>query len=264
TRIVSILDYMHNRGALHPELPDYDGGAIWLQPDIDATLAADAGGPTPPAPVAEVDLNGHGTHVAGIAASNGLATGNGLPAQRYVGVAPVAGIIAIQGTHGDATFTDSDVIAGCRFAVDEGSRLGRPVVANLSLGSNSGPHDGTSDLEVALDDLFPADQPGRAIVIASGNEGGRDQHAGGWALAGAATVPVELSTSAQPDAQLAFELWHTGTFALTVISPAGHHYGPVRPGTAFNGAMTPEGQVLVDNGASSGPRADGRQPASIV
>jgi subtilisin family serine protease len=170
-----------------------------------------------------LDALGHGTHVTGIAASNGLATGNGLPAQRYVGVAPAAGIIAIQGTHGDATFTDSDVIAGCRFAVDEGSRLGRPVVANLSLGSNSGPHDGTSDLEVALDDLFPADQPGRAIVIASGNEGGRDQHAGGWALAGAATVPVELSTSAQPDAQLAFELWHTGTFALTVISPAGHH-----------------------------------------
>ena len=264
TRVLAILDYMHPRGDLHPELPDYNGGAIWLEADIDATLAAEAAGAPPMMPVAEQDTNGHGTHVTGIAASNGLATGNGLPAQRYVGVAPVAGIIAIQGTHGDATFTDSDVIAGCRFAVDEGSRLGRPVVANLSLGSNSGPHDGTSDLEVALDDLFPADQPGRAIVIASGNEGGRDQHAGGWALAGAATVPVELSTSAQPDAQLAFELWHTGTFALTVISPAGHHYGPVRPGTAFNGAMTPEGQVLVDNGASSGPRADGRQPASIV
>lgn len=264
TRVVAILDYMHARGDLHLELPDYNGGAVWLQQDIDATLAAEAAGMAPAMPVTEQDTNGHGTHVSGIAASNGLATGSGLPAQRYVGVAPGAGIVAVQGTHGDATFTDSDVIAGCRFAVDQGNRLGRPVVANLSLGSNSGPHDGTSDLEAALDALFPADQPGRAIVIASGNEGGRDQHAGGWALDGAITLPVETSTSSQPDAQLAFELWHTGTFAVTVVSPTGHHYGPAQPGTAFNGPTTPEGQVLIDNGASSGPRGDGRQPASVV
>lgn len=264
TRIVSILDYMHNRGALHPELPDYDGGAIWLQPDIDATLAADAGGPTPPAPVAEVDLNGHGTHVAGIAASNGLATGNGLPAGRYVGVAPGAGLVVVQGTHGDATFTDSDVIAGCRFAVDEGARLGMPVVANLSLGSNSGPHDGTSDLEVALDALFPADQPGRALVVAAGNEGGRDQHAGAWALDGRVTIDVQNPSSSLPDAQLAFEIWRTGSFSITVVSPAGHRYGPVKSGTSFNGPSSREGQVLVDNGASSAPRADGRQPASVT
>ncbi|MCU1277560.1 MAG: hypothetical protein JWM53_1106, partial [bacterium] len=144
TRIAAILDYMHARGDLHPELPDYNGGAVWLSADIDATLAA-TGGMAPTNAVTEIDTNGHGTHVAGIAASNGLATGNGLPAGRYVGVAPGAGIIAIQGTHGDATFTDSDVIAGCRFAVDQAQRLGRPVVANLSLGSNAGPHDGTSD-----------------------------------------------------------------------------------------------------------------------
>ena len=265
TRVAAILDYMHPRGDLHPELPDYNGGAVWLQPDVDATLAAEAAG-TPPAAdaVTEHDTNGHGTHVTGIATSNGLATGNGLPAGRYVGVAPAAGIIAIQGTHGDATFTDSDVIAGCRFAVDQGERLGRPVVANLSLGSNTGPHDGSSDLELALDALFPADQPGRALVVASGNEGGRDQHAGGWALHGRVTLPVETSPSSQPDAQLAFELWHTGSFAITVVSPAGHRYGPVHAGDVLNGPMTPEGTVLVDNGASSGPRADGRQPASVV
>ena len=264
TRVAAILDYMHERSNLHPELPDYNGGAVWLQPDIDATLAADGTGTQPAVAVAEQDTNGHGTHVAGIAASNGLATGNGLPAGRYVGVAPGAGIIAVQGTHGDATFTDSDVIAGCRFAVDEAQRLGRPVVANLSLGSNTGPHDGTSDLEAALDQLFPADQPGRALVIAAGNEGGRDQHAGAWALDGSVTSVVDLSPSSQADAQLAFEVWHTGTFAISVVSPAGHHYGPVAPGVVFNGPMTSEGEVLVDNGASSGPRPDGRQAASIV
>ncbi len=264
TRVAAILDYVHPRADLHPELPDYNGGALWLQSDIDATLAAEAAGTPLAMPVAEQDTNGHGTHVIGIATSNGLATGHGLPAHRYVGIAPAAGIIAVQGTHGDATFTDSDVIAGCRFAVEQAARLGRPVVANLSLGSNSGPHDGTSDLEVALDQLFPADQPGGALVIAAGNEGGRAQHAGGWTLDGTVTASLQLAPSSQPDAQLAFELWHTGTFSISVVSPAGHHYGPVKPGVAFNGPMTAEGQVLVDNGASSGPRADGRQPASVV
>ena len=264
TRVVAILDYMHSRGDLHPELQDYNGGALWLASDIDATLAADATGMAPTNAVTEVDTNGHGTHVAGIAASNGLATGNGLPAGRYVGIAPAAGIIAIQGTHGDATFTDSDVIAGCRFAVDQGTRLGRPVIANLSLGSNAGPHDGTSDLEIALGQLFPDDEPGRALVIAAGNEGGRDQHAGAWALDGSVTIPLTLASSTQPDAQLALEIWHTGTFKISVISPAGHHYGPVDAGVVYNGPMTSEGQVLVDNGASSGPRPDGRQAASVV
>ena len=264
TRVAAILDYVHARGALHPELPDYNGGALWLQADIDATLAADASGMPPANAVTEQDTNGHGTHVAGIAASNGLATGHGFPAGRYVGVAPGAALIVVQGTHGDATFTDSDVIAGCRFAVDEATRRARPVVANLSLGSNSGPHDGTSDLEAALDHLFPADQPGRALVVAAGNEGGRDQHAGAWALDGAITTAVDADTSRQPDAQLAFELWHTGTLAITVTSPAGHRYGPVKAGVVFNGPMTSEGQVLVDNGATSATRPDGRQPASIV
>ncbi|HWE28996.1 MAG TPA: S8 family serine peptidase, partial [Polyangia bacterium] len=264
TRVAAILDYVHPRGDLHPELPDYNGGAIWLQADIDATLAADGSGTPAPIPVTEQDTNGHGTHVAGIAASGGLATGRGLPSGRYVGVAPGAGIIAVQATHGDATFTDSDVITGCRFAVEQAQRLGRPVVANLSLGSNTGPHDGSSDLEAALDQLFPGDQPGRALVIAAGNEGGSDQHAGAWALDGSVTASVDTASSSQADAHLAFELWHTGSFAITIVSPAGRRYGPVKPGVVFNGPMTSEGQVLVDNGATSAPRADGRQPASVV
>lgn len=264
TRVAAILDYAHPRGDLHPELPGYNGGAVWLQSDIDATLASDKSGVPAAAPVIEQDVNGHGTHVAGIAASNGLATARGFPAGRYVGLAPGAGVIAVQATHGDATFTDADVIVGCRFAVEQAARLGRPVVANLSLGSNSGPHDGTSDLEMALDTLFPADQPGRALVVAAGNEGGRDQHAGAWALDGAVTTSVDVPISSQPDGQLALEIWHMGSFALTIISPSGRHYGPVKPGVVYNGPMTGEGEVLVDNGATSGPRPDGRQPASIV
>lgn len=264
TRVTALLDLAHPRGTLHPELPDYAGGAVWLRDDIDATLAAEAAGQTANNAVLERDTNGHGTHVIGITASNGLATAPGFAAGRYVGVAPGADIVAVQATRGDASFTDADVITGCRFALDEAALLGRPVVVNLSLGGPGGPHDGTTDLELALDALFPADTPGRVLVIAAGNEASHDQHAGGWALDGHVDVPIAAASSGAPDSQLALELWYDGAVSITVVAPSGKHYGPVAPGTLLNGTVTTEGQVLVDNGSHSSPRADGRRPASIA
>jgi subtilisin family serine protease len=49
--------------------------------------------------------------------------------------------------------------------------MGRPVVANLSLGGDFGPHDGTTPLELTLGSLVGADKPGRAFVVAAGNSG---------------------------------------------------------------------------------------------
>ena len=46
------------------------------------------------------------------------------------------------------------------------------MVVNLSLGSDYGPHDGTSDLEKGLSAFVGDDKPGRAIVVAAGNSGG--------------------------------------------------------------------------------------------
>lgn len=264
TRIAAMLDFAHPRGGLHPELPDYNGGALWLRGDIDAALAAQASGIPPAVSVDERDTNGHGTHVSGIALSNGLATDRGFASGRYVGIAPGAELIAVQGTHGNATFTDSDVLVGCRFAVEQAQRLGQPLVVNLSLGSNGGPHDGTSDLELALDQLFPVTQPGLALVVAAGNEGARDQHAGAWALDGTVSMPVSSPTSHQPDAQLAFEIWYAGSLSISVRSPSGRVVGPVAHGAMREGAQSPDGQVLIDNGSSSPRRADGRQAASVT
>ncbi len=103
------------------------------------------------------DDNGHGTHVASIAAGNGSAH-NGL----YVGVAPEAGLYIAKVLDADGGGMMSDVMAGVEWAVDQAAH-----VIGLSLGS-PGPCDGTDALSATCD---AAVEHGVVVCVASGNEG---------------------------------------------------------------------------------------------
>lgn len=64
---------------------------------------------------------------------------------------------------------DSNIITGVENIVNYAKAEGKPAVINLSLGSNSGPHDGSDDFSQLLDELGE-----QAIVcVAAGNEGER-------------------------------------------------------------------------------------------
>ncbi len=116
----------------------------------------------------ERDREGHGTHVAGIAAGNGRSSS---PA-RFLGVANMAdlGIVKVRGT------TETDVADACRYLTEKARQLHEPIVINLSLGSEHGPHDGSGPEAQALNKLTG---PGRIIVAAAGNESLRAGHASG-------------------------------------------------------------------------------------
>ena len=68
-------------------------------------------------------------------------------------------------------FSDPDILNAARFIYDRAAELGMPAVVNVSLGSDFGPHDGTSDLERGLASMVGDGLPGRVMTVASGNSG---------------------------------------------------------------------------------------------
>ncbi len=169
TRIAWLLDFSRGPAGLHPDLEkqygcDQDPGcAIFDAADLDQRLTNNVQGDLPN------DSYGHGTHVASLAAGNGLSEN---PA-RYMGVAPEATLVVARATRaGGGDIYDSDLLVATSFVFDRAAALGMPAVENLSLGSDFGPHDGSSALEQGLASFVGEAHPGRAIVVAAGNSAG--------------------------------------------------------------------------------------------
>ncbi|NJM70095.1 MAG: S8 family peptidase [Scytonema sp. RU_4_4] len=106
------------------------------------------------------DTNGHGTHVAGIAAGVD---------PTYCGVAPEAELLIVKSDLDEGHIADA-----VRYIFRVARELGRPVVVNMSLGGHFDPHDGSDSLSKIIDSETG---PGRIVCCAAGNEGNDNIHA---------------------------------------------------------------------------------------
>ena len=108
------------------------------------------------------DMNGHGTHVAGIIAAE---TNNGTG---IAGVAPGARILPVRVLDAEGSGGSDEVAAGIRYAADKGAK-----VINLSLGFLSGLGTAVKVLGVldpVYDAIDHAAAKGAVVVIAAGND----------------------------------------------------------------------------------------------
>lgn len=161
-----------------------------------------------------LDVSGHGTAVAGIAAGN---------SQAYRGTAPEAELLIVKLGLPDAfSFPrTTEIMRAVTYAVRKAIELEMPLAINLSFGNTYGAHDGSSLLERFLDN---AAEIGRTVIcVGSGNEGASSGHLSGSLLnAYGASAEVELAV-AEYQSSLSIQLWknYSDVYRITLRSPGG-------------------------------------------
>lgn len=186
------------------------------------------------------DTNGHGTHVTGIAAGDGTASGG-----TYIGMAPGARLLI--GRAGRNDFRTSDIIDAVSDLLQFAGAT--PVSINLSLGLFLGPHDGTSTFETDVDSLA-AGPPGskRIIAVAAGNERNANEHFHTTLPSfGFVNQAVTIVTGA---VSVEVQFWADGEDEYSVTATMGTDTFSVPSGTM---ASSPSGRIFISNKSSAPP-----------
>ena len=154
----------------------------------------------------------HGTHVLDIAAGNGRASG-------APGVAPAADIVFVQikkpspEPDGKHLIDSGDVVDGAVFVLECAERTAdaagveRPSSINISLNTNSGPHDGSTPFDQAIDNLLG--KPGRAVVFAAGNARRAKLHTSGTVTPSAPRL-IHWDFFVEDKTRNDLEIWYEG------------------------------------------------------
>lgn len=236
TRILYLWDQSEEGTAPTP----YTYGTEWTAQQINAGSCT------------QIDTDGHGTHVAGTAAGNGLSPVNN---STYIGMAPKADIIFVKMGDGDNSIVDA-----AAYIFSKAQQLNKPVVINMSLGWHSGPHDGTSLSDQALSEMIGN---GKIIVAAAGNEGKYTMHASASVDFDGGTVLFE----ANPDNdQIMFEAWYDSTYSMDVkliqlnpdLSQIIQQTDWISPGAVIDTTFTSGQSILIDTKETVNPENGAR------
>jgi hypothetical protein len=198
TRIHAIWDQMDVPGG-GCSSPSFGYGCQWLRADINNELDG-----TPAGVVRSSDTNGHGTHVAGIACGDGSATDGDEPASTYMGLAQAVEIVMVK-----TDYTQDHIIDGINYIIQQAQGLGRRAVINLSLGSQTGSHDGFDSYELAVNEVAKS----TPVVASAGDDQKNQVHASvEFTTTGSTTVVLNVGASRT---WMEAEFWHTAVDSYT-------------------------------------------------
>jgi hypothetical protein len=257
SRVAWLLDLSLPPAGIHPELESQfcikttDGtcqlGAVLQGSDIDALLSG------PASPGLPIDEYGHGTHVTSIAA------GNGGVAARYVGGAPRAQIVfarVVRARYDPAsTIENDDLLTGVSFLFNRADAMKLPISANLSIGTDFGPHDGTLSWEKAIASYVGEKAPGRSLAVAAGNSGSivlSPIHQVVYVPSGGGVVSVPIPTPGSTSGTVQVWVSFTAGSSLSVglDGPDGTWIAPVASGQTGN-VSTAGYAASIANGSSA-------------
>jgi subtilisin family serine protease len=168
------------------------------------------------------------------------------------GFAPEATIIFVDASTNDINWSGTQVVGSSfgdsvqlleavKFIFDRAGD--RPCVINISLGTNGGPHDGSTLVERGIDQLVQ-ERPNRAVVIAASNSYGDHIHAAGRLAVGES---IDLTWNRPPSSgwQDELEVWYSGRDRISaeIILPDGTSAGTIEPGRT--GRAEDNGRVVL-------------------
>ena len=225
-----------------------------------------------------LDTIGHGTHVASLAAGNGLSN----PTPKYIGIAPNAILVVVNASRqNQGDLQDPDIILGTKFVFDMADRLKLPAVVNLSLGGDAGAHDGTSTLERELSALVGPEFPGHAIVVAAGNSADlfntTTQYPAPLGIhtsvqivpdGNTTRVPIVVDKSAEPSIDSEFIAWvqtrEGDALSVGVDTDSGDCIAPIPPGGIVNEKACAGSKVTLYNGVVDDPNGGSVERPAIA
>ena len=171
-------------------------GRVYEADAINTAIRAYEAGEDPYSHVKSQDINGHGTFMAGIAASSYT--------DGYIGVAPEADIVCVKLKGAKRylrdyffikddvpAFQESDIMLAATFLKDYAQRRNKPLVIISGVGSGSGSRTGATPLA----DVFDAytKLTNTCVVVPAGNEAVSRTHFSGYAGIAADSKSMEIN-----------------------------------------------------------------------
>lgn len=202
-------------------------GTEYKEEDINKAINLKASGGDPYSIVPSKDEIGHGTMGAGLIGARGEN-----PA--VIGVAPKCDFVVVKmlevgqikldeagiTNKGVGRYSAEVLVMSMRYLSIVASELKKPLVMYMPVGSNIGAHDGTSEVEGAID--TNARQLGVAVVNGTGNEGDTETHTEGvFGKAGEIkTIEIKVGKNQK---KLFFNMYirQPDRVSLSVVSPSG-------------------------------------------
>lgn len=216
TRILELWDQTvaatSENGFQPPE--GYAEGSVFAAEQIDRAIQA---GADRYRIVPSIDISGHGTSVAAIAAGYAPEIG-------VTGVSSECGLLVVKlGSARPGGFPKTtQLMRGITWCLQRAREYDMPLCINLSFGNTYGPHDGSSLLERFLDN---AAQIGRTGICAgSGNEGSSAGHVGRLAVQNVSNR--EVLSIGPYELSLSLQIWLSSvdTYRITLRSPEGESF----------------------------------------
>ncbi|MFH2201491.1 MAG: S8 family serine peptidase [Elusimicrobiota bacterium] len=246
TRIRNIWDQSDAGG---PNPSGFAYGSEWTEANINDELDG-----IPAGVVRSSDTDGHGTHIAGIAAGNGNAGNDLQPPGTFTSLASSAAIMVVK--HDG---TETGLLDAANYLIAKAGALGMPLVINISWTTDYGPHDGTT----ALEQSFSALGISTPIVFAAGNSAENDMHAElDMTDSSSETVQIDLISEATAAWS---EFWFDSSQAYTVEVILDGVAGSVSATDGSNNSDTLDGHLIqITNGAYPGHPAGDKRISVLI